>query len=1137
MRGFPKLRFPLPAPLACSLLVSFAHTTALAGSRSADRVADATEVEAFRETSERFAGRMEEIAKDTSEFVVFREAEEKAHVENRYREPMNALETQQAEQRLLAQGRFESFLVTYPSSPGSNHVRFRLAELYFEDATEQWQQASAAYFAKLEDPNLSIEEAESLGEAPKRDLGRSIALYDQIIASNRGLPVEQRYEYLDGTYLMLGFVYNDVNALQYDEEKAKATFTELISVSPNSELADRSHLFLGNFAFAANEYDTALAEYRFVYDKGQEGKYFEEALYQLAWARYKLNAFDESLQLFTELLDLSEQKKLDAGRESAFAPDARRFMAFSFADLGYDRDEDAHAIAQAYFRQIGPRPYEREVYVQLTDVLERYYRPNEAIATYEVLQDEPRWTLEADNPEHQIATIDLYTNAARDLVRAGEERLEFIERYSEGTPWWEANRNNPEALQVARKYIEGSLLDVAVEYRVRAQESGQPSDYLLAAAKYQEYLDKFPIADDYYKQQYYLADSLRLGQKWDESLAEYQALIKSKRHHPYGDAALYALMEIQLARMTLAGHVPDQPPENAQVERTYTAGEGEITVFALSQDRKDFIEAADVVLGHAFEKSEDEDLPDFQTEVNRLRPSVLYLTGQIYYYHNNYEEARKRFWKLLEEHHSTLEANYAAGLIMDSYTREANLAELRRVGKMIAANPPGPPDTSDPHRYDGTIEGATFKLANELGESGDPTDAAEAFVAFREEFPKSKFGADALYNAAYYFQQAGKVGKSNELYEQFVRENPSDKRSLGLYFRIAANYESAFELQDAVDYYDKILKHPNATAADKADAQYNKSFLQIGMGRYKEAAEGYEAYERNYPDQADKEEVLFRAGEQWEQVSTDDAIDFYNRYKRKYPDASADRVIEADYRLYQLYEKKRDVEPWRLKRQRELIIEDFERFAKAGTAIGPNGHQYAAAAEYPTLEKAYADYAKDKLTGNEDRDADLLEKKKQELLEVEGQAKAFVTKYQNFEYNSGALLIQARAALVLADLGLSIKCPKGMDEETCWDYEDILQEKVFPQFYAVEEVGKSRLKELVQAAKDTKRHSRFVDEAMAELNRRDPGNFPAVKKELTGGTSATMPVELEPARLETPAAEPAPEPGQTPPPPAPGDQP
>lgn len=1115
-----------------SFLVALAPVSALAGTRAADRVADPAEVAAFRETSERFAGRMEEIAEDTRVFVAFREAEEKAHVEDRYRDPMNELEARQREQRVLSQGRFESFLVTYPNAPSSNHVRFRLAELYFEDATEQWQASSARYFAQLEDPNLSIEEAESLGEAPKRDLGRSIALYDQIIASNRGLPPEQRYEYLDGTYLMLGFVYNDVNALQYDEAKAKATFSELITVSPNSELADRSHLFLGNFAFAANEFDPALAEYRYVYTKGKEGKYFEEALYQLAWAQYKLDRFDESLALFTELLDLSEQKELDTGRESAFAPDARRFMAFSFADLGFD-EQDAHTIAQAYFQKIGPRPYEREVYVQLTDVLERYYRPNEAIATYDALQADSRWTLESDNPVHQIAVIDLYTNS-RDLVRAGEERLEFIDRYSEGTAWWDANRSNPEALQVARKYIEGSLLDVAVEYRVRAQESGQAADFLLAAAKYQEYLDKFPIADDYYKQQYYLADSLRLGQKWDESLAEYQSLIKSKRHHPYGDAALYALMEIQLARMTLAGHAPDQPPENAQVARTYTAGEGEIQVFDLSQDRKDFVAAADGVLDHDFATSEDEDLPDFQTEVNRLRPSVLYLTGQIYYYHNDYEEARKRFWKLLENHHGTLEANYAAGLIMDSYTREGNLAELRRVGKMIAANPPGPPDTSDPHRYDGTIEGATFKLANELGQTGDPTEAAEAFVAFREEFPKSKFGADALYNAAYYYQQSGKVGRSNELYEQFVRENPSDKRSLGLFFRIAANYESAFELQSAVDYYDKILKHPNATPADKADAQYNKSFLQIGMGRYREAAEGYEAYERNYPDQPDKEEVLFRAGEQWEEVSTDDAIDFYNRYKRKYPDASADRVIEADYRLYQLYEKKRDVEPWRMKRQKDLIIEDFERFAKANVPIGPTGHQYAAAAEYPTLEKAYEDYAKDKLTGNEDRDADLLEKKKAELLEVEGKAKAFVAKYQNFEYNSGALLIQARAALVLSDLGLSIKCPKGMDEETCWDYEDILQNQVFPQFYAVEEVGKNRLKELVQAAKDSKRHSRYVDEAMAELNRRDPGNFPAVKKELTGGTEASMPVDLEPLRIETPA-EPAP--GQTPPPPAPGDQP
>ncbi|MCB9686765.1 MAG: tetratricopeptide repeat protein [Alphaproteobacteria bacterium] len=1103
---------------------------AVAGPRSADRVAaDASEVEAFRATSERFAGRMTEIADDTKAFVDFREGEERAMVDARFRGPLEDLENKQREQRTLTIGRFETFLANYPEQAYTNHVRFRLAELYYEVATEDWQAASARYFEKLEDPNLPIEEMEALGEAPRRDLSKAIALYGQIIESNRGLSKAEQYERLDGTYLMLGFVYNDPNAVQYDPQKAKETFAELIRAVPDSELADRSHLFLGNFLFADNEFDPALAEYRLVYDKGGEGKYFEEALYQLAWAEYKLNHFDESLRLFTELLDLSEQKKLDAGRESAFAPDARRFMAFSFADIAYDKDANAHEIAASYFAGIGGRPYERDVYIELTDVLERYVRIPEALATYEKLQTDPRWKLESDNPEHQIAVIDLYINSVvRDLEAAGSERLEFIDTYAEGTPWWDANRNDPEALQVARQFIESSLLEVAIEYRVRAQESGNPADYLLAAKKYQEYLDKFPISDDYYKQQYYYADSMKLAGEYDVALSEFQSLLKTKKYHPYGDAALYSIFDVRLQLMKAANHVPDEPPTDAPVERTYTAGDKEIQVFGLTSDRKDFIDAADSVMAHKFVKTEDEELPDYQAEVDRLRPSVLYLTGQVMYYHNRYDDARKRFLELIDKFPRTVEANYAAGLIVDSYLAEGNLAEVRSYSKRFTMNPPGPAQDIDPERFSGTLEGTTFKLYLEQAETGDPTEVAESFIDFRKEFPKSQFGPDALYNAAYYYQQAGKVAKSNELYEQFVRENPNDKRSLGLYFRIAANYEAAFELDDAIDYYDRILRHPNASSSEKADAQYNKSFLQIGLKRHREAAEGYEAYERSYPDQADKEEIYFRAGEQWEEVSTNDAVDFYQRYKRKYPDASADRTIQADYRLLKLYEKQ-GAESWKITKQREAIVSDFERFARAGKPIGAIGHEYAAAAEYPVLEKAFDTYSKDKLSGKDEKDMQLLtERKPAELKQFEDQVKAFVSKYQNFEYNSGALLLQARAALYLADLGLSIKCPRQLSEEDCWLYEDILQEKIFPQFYAIEEVGVRRLGELTQAAKDAKKHSRFVDEAMAELNRRDPGKYPAVKDELTGGTDASMPVDLHPQRMKTKEPEPAPEPAPAP---------
>ncbi|MEM6929959.1 MAG: hypothetical protein AAF602_23680, partial [Myxococcota bacterium] len=351
---------------------------------------------------------------------------------------------------------------------------------------------------------------------------------------------------------------------------------------------------------------------------------------------------------------------------------------------------------------------------------------------------------------------------------------------------------------------------------------------------------------------------------------------------------------------------------------------------------------------------------------------------------------------------------------------------------------------------------------------------------------------------------------------------------------IAANYESAFELDKAERYYDRLLDHPDASDSERADAQFNRSFLLIGLKRHQEAAEGFEAYEAKFTEQKDRESILWLAGEQWEAVGPRQALAFYERYLRKYPEQVPDHVIESQYKIGQLKRemgaRERDVE-----RQDRVILDTFGRFVDAGADIGPGGHRSAAATAFPALEEAFASFSADQLTGDETRDAALLnEIKPSALKDVEARIKDFIGRYRSFEYVSGALLLQARAALYFADLGLSIKCPSGMAEEDCWLYEDILQEKVFPQYYEIEEVGIERLEKLAEAAREQKRHSRFIDDAYNELNRRRPSDYPAIKPEIKGGTDSTIPVVLTPRSMAPPDDAPTPE--DAPPTGAPADE-
>ncbi|MEZ4321396.1 MAG: tetratricopeptide repeat protein [Myxococcota bacterium] len=1115
--------------------------------QASDRLEGAVpeEVKAFKESAARFNNRASEIRQDTRDYVDQREAEAKARLTEGYDAMLAELGEKERNQRDITVQRFNDFLSKYPDVEYASHVRFRLADLYFEIENEEWLERSKEYFARLNSEGLSLAEAEELEAqgAPKLDLSRPVALYKRIIADNRDKPREEQYERLDGVYLMLGFVYSEENAalperdypepvegqpkfdptdwdqvLARKSELAKATFRELISTMPDSELADRAHLFLGNFLFDEGEFGPAVAEYKFVYDKGEDGPYYDESIYQLAWAHYKRDEYDKAVPLFAQVLDRSEVVKRDTGKESAFRTDAVRYMAFAFADQGV-ASSNALQVTQKYFQGYGARDYEWDVYVEMADVLVRYSRWNEAVDVYRNLQDDPRWVNRPENPEFQMQIVRLYGNPQiiGDFEASGEARLMLTSRYNEGTEWWIANRNNPEALATARGFIESSLGQVAQELRVRAQESGEPGDFLVAAEKYQEYLDKFPISDDYYEVQWLLADSLRQAGETERAVKEYEALLLSSRYHGYKDGAL--VFRLQIRNSILENTAPpDKLPEGSAVEKTYTTEAGkEIQVYALGEAQKNFIIAADAVLAHEFGEPAPQ-VPDFRPFISENRHALMYIPAQILHYHNRFDESRPRLEKVISEYPRKDEASYAAGLLVDSYLMEGDLNQVRKYTNRFATMVLGSADVADPEgKFRSTLEGTVFQQAKALAESEDSLAAADAFMTFLAEFPQSEYREFSLYNAAFYYQQGGKAEKANELYEQFLREFPTSETSEKLYFRIATLYESTLQLEKAVTYYQDLAKRfPNG--GDTPDAVYNAAYLQTGLGRYRDAAEGLEKYGNEYPDRADAEKVYFEAGEQWEAVSERDGLAFYDRYLKKYGYTNPDNAFTALVRQAEIQKSQGNLRTY--EKKLDEMERAFDQLTAEGKTLGPLAHHYAAMAAYRSLEEEYKKVVKGELTRNEDKDSKLLDDKKAAVKAFEPQAKAFAAKYNDFEYSSAALLLLAKAPSYLADLGLGLQCPKGYSEDDCFAYYDILEEKVFPQFRAIQnEIVITRLNELIQKAEELKRHSPAVDGAMEELNRINPVDYAAVKTELQGETDSTAPPQIRGVKARKPAEE------------------
>jgi TolA-binding protein len=1099
--------------LVCSLLVMpIAH----AGEAQVERVTGLIpeEISALREALERYQDRVREFHEDTVALVQREKSEQFARHTLKYDEEIAALDVDERERRSAAMSHFEDFLTDYPTIEYASDVRLRLAELYFKTAEEEWLVETKTYFDAVEAAGDDLDELarlEELGE-PKIDLGRVVSLLKTIIEDNRGRPADKQFALLDVAYYTLGFCYEAPNSKQQSREVAAATFRELVKVRPDSDYSDAAHLLLGKYAFDDVEYLKSIPEFEAVLARGDEHRYYDLAMYQLAWARYKLDEYDEAMRLFVEILDRSEQTERDTGKPSLYANEAVEYLALSLVDQA-----DAYGVtplerAVTFFEGLGERrPYRWEVVEQLARALVIYDRPSDAVQAYRYLQAEPDFRLRPENPTFQAEVVRLLTRGFdADLKAAGDARLRLTELYGEGSEWWLANRNDPEALATARGYIEASLLEVALEVMVRARESGDPAAYSLAADKYREYLDKFPIADNYFLNQGYLADALYNAKRFEEAAAEYEQLLRYERFHPLGDIAAVSLFRCREQLMRNVVGALDARFPAAEVERTYTSvGGAEITVYQLEDAQRAFIDAAARILvrqyGAPYEGI------DVERAVDGLRPKVIYLMGQVLYYANRFDEARPRLEEVITNYPQTDEAAYAANLLLNSYIAENDSPQIRKWSRAFATMRLGGSEelaTERGRQFQDTLEKATYQVGADASARGDYGAAAEAYLAFVAEFPKSPNVPDALLSAAFNYDRLGRSVEANQLYERFVKEFPGHPEAKQFYYSIASNYEATFQLEKAIGYYEQLVQRfPDYK--DAPDALYMVAFLKEGMGDHLGAAKGYERYATQYPDVSDREQVHFRAGAMYKLVSDDAALRFYQDYLRQYGITSPDHALEAQAMIAELYDRagrSRDAV-----RARQGVIELFDRIVASGGTITERGYDLAAAAAFGDILKAYDAFVGKKLVRDEKKDTDmLLTAMPAEAAAFDALVGAFMSKYLSFEYITACVYLQGSARAFYAKLGLSMEPPASTPEDMMDAYWEVLMETFFPQFEGVEVQAIQKYEAVLGLARQQRRHSEWVDKAQQGLNDLRPGDYAAVKTPLPGVVDIAQPPKLAP---------------------------
>ncbi len=1077
----------LPLPLALVLAVpAYAAEPATA---DAAGPADPVEWAAYQDTLDRYSERMKEFQTDARTILDTYETEERAKISSSYGNAIKRTEDSEAALRRVAIARIEAFLVKYADSEHTPDMLFRLADLYFEE-TELSFVSRMDEYARLE-AQLEQNPTMALPPPPLKDYTRSMDMYRRIIARHPG------YSNLADTYYMLAWCLSAQNGEQYDLDAARDVYATIVERFPGSPFSNDANMRLGEYYFdlpgprdnPSVHVLTAIRYYEAVLADGPAGRNFDESIYKLGWSHYKLNEYDKALAYLVQLLDYSDKQFIETGKISNMRPEAIEYLAISYADMADRQGRTPVEVATAHLNRVGDRKWQHEVTERLAEILLLQARFDASVDTYRYLQQ--KWPLDPENPvyQYEIAQILGVRMPLRDPDRAAAAMKELSERYTEGTPWYNANRANPEAIAKARGYIETSLAQVATEILKSAQETNSGPQFALAASKFREFLDTFPFADDYDTYEWYYAYALFGSNQFGDAEKAYLQILKNGRSI-YRDGARFQLMKAR-EQIVLAKHGDlVTTPSTATVERIVTTPFGkEITRFTLSDEHKSFIQSCDDLAQREFTD------PEWAPLLERDRAALTYLPAQILYNHGQYDESRARLDKVMRLFPTTDEAAYAAGLTVDTYTREGDLAKVADLTVSLANV--GRAGIIDQQKFRDIREQAKFNLAYGYVEKGDRAAAAQAFLDFMKEFPKSVYYKDALFNAANSLEIIGRAEESNRLFERYLNENPSDERSKGLYFRIADNYSATLQLDKAIQYYEQLASlFPDFQ--DSLAALYNAAFLKVGIGDRAGAARAFERYATKYPTQPDAESAFWRAGDQWALVGETEALDFYQRYIRRYPTADGNHLVEAWYKIAKTYEKRGDRRTATAWREVQSAYG-----ANAGGGLTARTRSLAAEGALNQLIARYDAYKVVKWTSSEAKNVEILTKQKAEDLRAitEGSVQLIQT-YQDYDTAAAALYLQGMAFFAFADMAYTLPPPKGLSEDELVIYTDTIDRQFrLPS----EDRGKQRLLAALEKARGEKRWSEWNTKALIALNERYPKEYPAERKE-TRGTAGGAPM-------------------------------
>lgn len=971
------------------------------------------------------------------------------------------VELQLKEKRRELMGTLEQMAALGDDSPEAPDLLFRLAELNWEESRYWFFEAN-----RQEDKALRCDDAgdkacaaAARGEQKdflgKRDefQGKAILRYKELV---KRFP---DYKRVDEVLFFLGHNYWEAGK----DKEALAAYKTLITRFPKSKFVPDAWLAFGEWYFNHSDGKRDMLEKALdAYTRAAafpESRVYGFAVYKQGWCLYNLGRYPDAADKFRATVFHGElAQNLANANKTALIREARKDYVLAYSHFGDPTQ------AKAAFQQVGGK---EEWWGMLKGLAGLYYdngQDKEAVLVYrQLIREQP---LSPEAPLFQARIVSAVMRVGHKKITVEQARL-LVKIFSDveksGVIRTDDDRKQ---LEQARDLSERTLSNLAVSWHNEGKRSRHEETFHFASEVYTDYLTIFPDAPKAYDLRFFHAELLFENlRKYDWAAAEYERvaamdiakLEEKKKLESEGKAEEAAKIQpgkrfVQALEGSIYAHdevtkkLGDEPlPKGADPKKA----------LPIPAPKQKLLDACERYL--AWVPKGDK------------RVEISYKAAQIHYRYNQFDKAVERFSSIAIEHPNHELAVFSAHLVLDSYNILEDWQKIDEWAKRFHAEPrlaKGPFKAE----LEQIIERNSFKMVALLEKEEKYNEAANRYLTFVKEWPKSELADEALFNAAVDFHKAGRPEQSIAVRERLVREYPkSDLVPESLYLNAAAleemadfdaaatayeRYAAKWEAQSprvlrekakkrGRKYEAKPIDGPKFDEAKAKAALFNAGIFREALGQRRQALRDRERWLELWPRDRDAEAVFLSIADLHEKSGNPRlAIRQLEAYKKESWGRVTAKELAAQGRIAKIQESRGYI-GLRNKAYEELWHSYSRLGPKGRSRLTPEAWEAVAEAHFVLSEPTWREYNRIRIRLPQEVMARSLKEKGQALLEVQKR----YTQTVSFKAAGPGICALDRIGLAYRNFAQALydaPVPRGFNEEQVGMYKAALAEQALP---------------------------------------------------------------------------------------------